>query len=89
MRERHERCAIDLRTRCCASVQAGDALLELGDALERSIPSRLQFARNQPLGGINYLVATRSQRGFIASLLELSAQRKPKEMLNKSLIALS
>jgi len=44
-RERHQRRAIDLRAKRRGNVMPSDAVLEMGDPLQRCVPPGLKFAR--------------------------------------------
>ena len=73
--EVHQRRSVDPRTHCGIGGETGDALLELGDALERSIPPRLQLSGEVALGRIDHVLAARRQRGVVARLRQFAAQR--------------
>src|SRR5580700_9370835 len=47
------------------------------NALQRRVPASLEFACNQPLGGINELIAAGGQRSLIPRFLKLAAERLP------------
>ncbi len=55
----------------------GDAVLEIGDAFQRRVPPRLEFARDEPLGRIDNLVAACGEGGAVTGFLEFPAQRLP------------
>lgn len=54
-----------------------DAILEIGDPLQRRVPPGLELARDQALGRINHLVAAGGQGGVVTRFLKLPAERLP------------
>jgi len=73
--KRHQRGAIDLGTKRRGDIMPSDAVLDMGDPLQRRVPPSFEFARNQPFGRIDDLIATGSQCGFVTRFLELPAER--------------
>jgi len=59
--ERHQRRAIDLGAKRRGNIMPSDAVLKMGDPLQRRVPPGLQFARDQPFGRIDDLIAARRQ----------------------------
>ena len=55
----------------------GDAILQMSDPLQRRVPARLEFARDQTLGRVDDLVAASGQGSFVTRFLELPAERLP------------
>ena len=56
---------------------SGDAIFDMGDALKRRVPPGLKFAGNQPLGGVDHLVAAGGQGGVVTRFLKFPAERLP------------
>src|SRR6266567_3423240 len=54
-----------------------DAILEMGDPLQRRVPAGLELARDQTLGRVDHLVAAGGQRGVVTRFLKLPAERLP------------
>src|ERR1700675_3908305 len=54
-----------------------DAVLEMGDPLQRRVPPGLEFARDQPFGRIDHLVAAGGPGGVVTRFLKLPAERLP------------
>ena len=75
--KRDQRRAVDLRAKRRRDIMSGDAVLEMGDLLQRRVPARLELARDQTLGGVDDLVAAGRQGSSITRFLELPAERLP------------
>jgi len=75
--ERNQRCAIDLWAKGSGNIVSGDAILKIGNPLQRRVPPGLEFARDQPLGRIDHFVAAGGQRGVITRFLKLPTKRLP------------
>src|SRR5262252_6086185 len=73
--ERYQRCSINLRAPRDSGIVPGDAVLEIGDTLQRCVPAGFEFARHQTLSRVDDLVATGGQGGFITCFLKLPAER--------------
>src|SRR5437660_895767 len=54
-----------------------DAILQVGDPLQRRVPPGLEFAGDQPLGRVDHLVAAGSHGGIVTRFLKLPAKRLP------------
>jgi len=76
-RQIHQRHLIDRGTRRPLGVEPDQTLLDLLDTIERGAPPRLQLPRDMPLGGIDQLVATGRERGFVFGLLKLALDGAP------------
>ena len=59
--ERHQRGAIDLGTKRRGNIMSGEAVLKMGNPLQRRVPPGFEFARDQPFGRIDDLIAARRQ----------------------------
>src|SRR6266576_3618836 len=70
MGECHQSLLINRRARAGCGLKIRQTPLKLGYSLECSVPARLQFPSNQPLGGVDELVSAGDQRSLIASLFE-------------------
>ena len=55
--ERDRRCAIDLGAKRRCNIVPSDAVLQVGDPLQRHVPQVFVVAGDQPLGGVDHLVA--------------------------------
>src|SRR6516164_3463729 len=53
---------------------SGDLALDLHHMCERSVPARLQFARNQPVGRIDGVILPESAIGSVARCFEIAVE---------------
>ena len=67
--------SIDLRAGGRGRTQVLDAAFDLGDPFQSAVPARLQFARDEPLGGVDQLVSTGREARLVARRFEIALRR--------------
>ena len=77
MGELHKGRPIDFGSRSRVVIETCDALLELGDAFERSVPACFQRACDVSLRRIDQVVAACRQRDLVSRVFECTAHRLP------------
>ena len=55
--KRHQRGAVDVGSKRRGDIVLSDAILQMRDALQRSVPAVLELARYQTLGRVDDLIA--------------------------------
>jgi hypothetical protein len=63
------------RPRRCRGAMSGDFCLDLGNARERLVPARLQFARDQPVRGISGVILAEGAVRREAGRFEIAQER--------------
>ena len=65
-----------MRARRCRRIVRGDLRLDVADATERRVPARLQFVRDEAVGGVGGIVLAPSAVGGVTRRLEVAQERR-------------
>ena len=71
-----------MRAHRCRRAVGGDLQLDLGDATERGVPARFQFARHKAVGRVGSIVLAEGALSRIAGRLQVAQQRCPNLVLS-------